>query len=429
LFDYYGKMKFKIMFLFFFLKSFLFLPPVDAVEEKTAIVPQSLITDLSYYRKTIDALQLVTNLLNVLVGLLVIVITLALALGIIEYIRGNKFRKKLAALSGELKAREKEATKLTRQIKEKYDQLEAIGRGIPFPSLKDGETEPATVMRQVDKFLRGIEILELLGFPLKQEDYVKRAAAFYFKDNYEEAIEALDKALEIKPDDAAALYSKGAALLNLNWYDEALKAFDKAINIRPGDANSWRGKGAALLNLDRYDEALKVFDKAIDIKPDVASSWRGKGAALLGLDRYDEALKAFDKAIDIKPDQATAWHAKGMSLRGLNRYDEALKSFDNAIAINPNYAVAWRGKGMTLRSLDRYDEALRAFDKTLGIDPGDAIAWYNSARIFALKEDRDKSLEYLSRAVQLDKTYKKDAKENDDFKTLWTDDDFKKLVE
>ena len=422
-------MKLKIIFLFFCVKSFLFLTLVHAAEKKTEVVPQPLNTDISYYHKTIDALQLVTNLLNVLVGLLVIVITLALALGIIEYIRGNRFRKKLTALSGELKAREKEATKLTRQIKEKYDQLESIGRGIPFPSLKDGETQPSTVMRQVDKFLRGIEILELLGFPLKQEDYVKRASALYFKGNFEEAVEALDKALEIKPDDAAALYSKGATLLSLKRYDEALKAFDNALDIKPDNVTACNGKGAALLNLERYDEALKAFDKAIGIKTDDSTAWRGKGAALLGLNRYDEAVESFDKAVDIKPDVVAAWHGKGMALLHLNRHDEALKAFDKAIGIKTDDSTAWRGKGAALLNLERYDEALKAFDKTLNIEPGNAIGWYNSARIFALKEDKDKTLEYLSHAVQLDVRYKKDAKENPDFKKLWTDNDFKTLVE
>jgi len=274
-----------------------------------------------------------------------------------------------------------------------------------------------------------------------------------------EALKAYDKAIEIKPDFAEAWYNKGVALAKLGRYNEALKAYDKAIKIKPDYSKAWYNKGNTLVNLDRYDEALKSFDKAIEIKPDDAKAWFGKGAILDILGRYDEALKSFDKAIEIKPNYADAWYGKGVALAKLDRYDEALKSSDKAIEIKPDFAEAWVGKGVALSNLDRYDEAIKAYDKAIEINPNYADAWFNKglllddfgssdeafkaiyksivlhadawykkARVFSLKGDKENALKNLRKAIELNPKLKEKTKEDEDFKNLWDDEDFKKIV-
>ncbi len=46
----------------------------------------------------------------------------------------------------------------------------------------------------------------------------------------------------------------------------------------------------------------------------------------------------------------------------------------------------------------------------------------------SLMNNKEKSLEYLSKSIELDPKYKEEAKKDEDFKNLWDDEDFKKLV-
>jgi tetratricopeptide (TPR) repeat protein len=64
------------------------------------------------------------------------------------------------------------------------------------------------------------------------EVYYNRGVTFINYRKYEDAVEALSKAIELEPDLARAYYNRGIAFLNLNKYDEAMKDFDKAWSVR-----------------------------------------------------------------------------------------------------------------------------------------------------------------------------------------------------
>jgi len=63
------------------------------------------------------------------------------------------------------------------------------------------------------------------------------------------------------------------------------------------------------------------------------------------------------------------------------------------------------------------------------LEPDCGIAWFNRACAYSVKGDKDKALSYLEKAIELDTSYKETAKEEEDFKILWYDGDFIKLVE
>ena len=66
---------------------------------------------------------------------------------------------------------------------------------------------------------------------------------------YEEAIEYVDKALEINPRDVASLTNKGTALDKLGSYEEAIECYDKALEINPNDWIVKDNKNACLQHM------------------------------------------------------------------------------------------------------------------------------------------------------------------------------------
>jgi tetratricopeptide (TPR) repeat protein len=91
-------------------------------------------------------------------------------------------------------------------------------------------------------------------------------------------------------------------------------------------------------------------------------------------------------------------------------------------------AEAWYNKGVVLVNLGRYEEALKANDKAIELKPDYANAWFNRACVYSVKGDKKKALYNLQKAIELDKSFKEKAKKGEDFKNLWNDEDFKKLV-
>ena len=61
-------------------------------------------------------------------------------------------------------------------------------------------------------------------------------------------------------------------------------------------------------------------------------------------------------------------------------------------------------------------------------NPRDAKASYNKGSLYALQCDKDKALKNLTKAIELNATFKKQAITDKDFKSLWDDKDFQQLV-
>ncbi len=198
------------------------------------------------------------------------------------------------------------------------------------------------------------------------------------------------------------------------------------VSLKPGDYTS---RGNDFFYKSEYEKALKAYDKAIELDPNYAMAWFNKGTALGKLSRHEKSLKAFDKAIELGPNYAMAWCNKGAALGKLSRHEDAMKAFDKAIELDPNYAMTWVNKGNALIKLSRHEDALKACDKAIELDPNFGGAWYNRACSHSLLGKKGEALSDLKRAIELDKLFKSEAKTDLDFKNLWEDDDFKKIVE
>ncbi|WP_175413359.1 tetratricopeptide repeat protein [Methanosarcina mazei] len=246
---------------------------------------------------------------------------------------------------------------------------------------------------------------------------------------YEEAIEAYNKTVELNPKDSVAWYNKGTALYESSHYEEAIETYDKAIEINPQYSNAWYNKGVALSELGRYDEAMKAYDKAIEINPQFSEAWYNKGNALYKLGHYEEAIEAYNKTIEINPKSSEAWTNKGAVLAMSGNYEEAVEAFNEVIEFNPQDSDAWYGKGVVLTMSGNYEEAIKAYDKSIELNSQDPEAWYNRACVYSFMKNKDEAIFNLKRAIELNSSCKEIAKNDEAFKELWEDEDFKKLTE
>lgn len=149
--------------------------------------------------------------------------------------------------------------------------------------------------------------------------------------NYDAAIRAsgsLSGIQDVPSNSDLPWYSKGAALTILGRYDEALECIDAALKINPENEIAWVNRGTALSRLGKYKEALKSFNQAIKQNPSYEVAWNNKGNSLARLKRYDEALKSYDMAIEIDETYREAWVNKGYILAKMGRYEDAARCAD-----------------------------------------------------------------------------------------------------
>ncbi len=167
---------------------------------------------------------------------------------------------------------------------------------------------------------------------------------------FEEALQAIDKAIELRPDDLSGLRIKTVVL------EEALAAIDNCIAVT--DNSNAKQKRDVL-----HEEALLTIEKVIELNPDDSNAWRERARLLNNCGHYEEALQAIDKYLQMHPDDSFAWKIKFSTLSGLDRNEEALQAIDKAIELSPDDSNAWLVKAYGLELLERYKEAKTAQKK------------------------------------------------------------------
>jgi tetratricopeptide (TPR) repeat protein len=86
-------------------------------------------------------------------------------------------------------------------------------------------------------------------------------------DRYEEALQLLERAIEISPDDPAIIDSLGWAQYKLGRYDEALANLRRAYAAFP-DHEVASHVGEVLWMMGRQDEAIEIWREALETRPD-----------------------------------------------------------------------------------------------------------------------------------------------------------------
>jgi len=179
-----------------------------------------------------------------------------------------------------------------------------------------------------------------------------------------EAEPRLRNLLELYPDHPEVLRMYAGLLSLYGDSDGARKTMERAISLRPDDAAYWSSLGSALIESALYDEAITVLKRACELDPNYYTAWYNLGLAAIRSMRAEEAEKALRMAISLSPDEsANARAILGDMFRAEGRMDAAVAEYRAILAKKANAGPAWWGLAdiKTQRfSDDDFDQLQRA---------------------------------------------------------------------
>ena len=177
------------------------------------------------------------------------------------------------------------------------------------------------------------------------------------------AIEKYKRAIEIKPDYAAAFNNMGTTLKDQGKPDSAIKAFNKALAIKPNYADALYNLGNTLQEQGKPEEAIIAYNKSLIIKPQDIETYNRIGTSLKDQGNLDGAIEAFRKALSIAPNHAKAHYNMGNALQEQGKPEEAIESYIKALTLKPDYAKAYNNMGNAFQAQGKFEEAIKCFDK------------------------------------------------------------------
>lgn len=147
------------------------------------------------------------------------------------------------------------------------------------------------------------------------------------------------------------------------------------------------------------------------------------------LDLHDEVVERANRLLDAGREVSRALTMKGRALQDEARFDEAIAVFEQLCQQDPDADTAYFGIGWCRKRGGRLDLAIAAIEELLARQPNHPLGLYNLACYLALDGQRDRPLEMLRRAIEIDDTYLDHARDETDFDALREDPEFRTIVD
>ena len=217
-----------------------------------------------------------------------------------------------------------------------------------------------------------------------EQVWLKKAKAQRQLNDYQAALQTCTTALKYYR--SPQLWNcRALTLYSLQNYDAAIVAYNKAIEIDPENIWLWNNRGEAYARQEKLNRASFDFNKAIALDPSRSFvPWNNLGKLYYQQQDYQQAISAYNEALAVKPDYLPALIGLGNAQKFLRLYAQASESYDRALAIDPNYYEAWYGKGSVAEYLQEYRAAREYYQKAVELKPD----WEAAARSLERSEAR-----------------------------------------
>lgn len=188
----------------------------------------------------------------------------------------------------------------------------------------------ATLHRDHAKAIRLLEqIIE--KYPDDKEAYYTLALKFKYFKKYDQAIEYLNKAIQIDSHYDIALNQLAYIYSTNGEFEKSIETIDKYIALAPEEPNPYDSKGEILLANQKIDLAISAFEKALEKNPQFSYSLLSLIRLHLYLANFDQAneliTRLFDKKIQIFEEDKIYYKALLSSYQG--QFDKTLTVLDS----------------------------------------------------------------------------------------------------
>ncbi|HEX8282414.1 MAG TPA: tetratricopeptide repeat protein [Pyrinomonadaceae bacterium] len=317
-----------------------------------------------------------------------------------------------------------------------------------MPLAAESETQQGLADRQLRKARAFVQ-----AHPAEPKGYNMLAAAFIQKAREAEdfqinakAMEALDRALKIEPDNYDALKLRAKLLLTFHRFEDGLETARRAQRINPRDHDIYGAMTDALVELGEYASAVEAAQRMVDLRPDASSYARVSYLRWLHGDAAGavEAMTLAAQSADPHDRERMAWcHVQlGDALLNTGRAAEAEREFDRALFTFPDYRAALgakararvvagdlegavelyrRGQGSApsadtslalgdlYAKLGRADEAQKHYAAFESLEPENAAAENDMHHLVAYWTDHDKNLDEALALARRERARRKDV--------------------
>lgn len=185
---------------------------------------------------------------------------------------------------------------------------------------------------------------------------------------------------------------------------KAIDEYVKVLDIRGNDYKSYFRISELLNSLDKKDEAIEMLNILVDKKPELYEPCKMLGDLLLDKEKFKEATHVYIRGIKYNPDKADLYYNLGIAYARTNEFSLAVGCFSKATEIDNNLYNAYYRLGQISLLYRDIDLAETYFLQSI-YGETEAKSYYQLAKIYMMKNIKNKAANFINRAIEMDSNY------------------------
>ncbi len=235
----------------------------------------------------------------------------------------------------------KDCYDILKTVRDKADNNEDIAKyNVMLAKLSDEPVKEADALMNNNLYEQALSVLEASN---QENLYVilGMARANYFLNNKQKALELLNKAMSLYPDNPDVFYYFAFVFYKENDIESSRKYISKALKINPEhkysltlsdavnkkEADTYISKINSLLEQQNFQEAMKLVNEAIAIDGKNSVLFYYKGLIYIAMNNYAASTALFYKAIELDKNNLPAYYYLGVAFDNLSEGQNALEYY------------------------------------------------------------------------------------------------------
>lgn len=170
---------------------------------------------------------------------------------------------------------------------------------------------------------------------------------------------------------ARAYILRGLGLARQGRDRRAIEDLNAAITLHPENMNAWFVRAGAYFRLGEYRKALSDYDVLYESGAFRLKVLMDRGPAYISLGNYERAVRDLDEALLLDPGNALAHNNRAIAHAALGEMELAISDFSAAIRLDPGFVYAYQSRAEAYLEHGDFAAALRDAKTRLMLAPDD----------------------------------------------------------
>jgi len=199
---------------------------------------------------------------------------------------------------------------------------------------------------------------------------------------------------------------KSYIFTRLKRYEEAIEALDAAIDLDPKRVDLYFSKNQVLLMNNEGEKAIQILETLIDKFPQKRKDFlKYKASAHAKNGNPEEGFKVLEELMKEYPDDINIINNSAIMLARLKKKEEAIEMAEKQISLAPKEGNPYDTYGEILMEFGDYEEAINEFKMALEIEPGGWFAFHAHTKMgkcYMVLEKNDLARKHLTKGCELE---------------------------